>query len=212
MTTRNIDDQLRQFYADVALAPASLARLKGVVANAPAAETRQESRSNRSAAAWQLIAVAASISIVFLAAAIVMLRKSGSELPKVADSGLSERLADEVARRHGRCIEEIDFRAEDLPKLLAQMKKVDFVAEVPSRRGLGTMKLKGAHYCVLDGQIAIHAVLVNDSGEIVSLFETKAGTNMASLRSATHRLGRTDVELWQEGGVLYAAAFTAPTT
>ena len=92
------------------------------------------------------------------------------------------------------------------------MPKIDFTAGVPSRRGIDTLKVKGAHYCVLDGQIAIHVVLVDGSGEIVSLFETKAGANVASLRSATHRMGRTEVELWQESGVLYAAAFTAPAT
>jgi hypothetical protein len=65
---------------------------------------------------------------------------------------------------------------------------------------------------VLDGQIAIHVVLVDESGSLVSLFETKAGTNMASLREASHKLDHTDVELWQERGVLYATASAAPTT
>ncbi|MFA6957329.1 MAG: hypothetical protein WC538_15770 [Thermoanaerobaculia bacterium] len=211
MTTRNIDDQLRQYYAGAALAPASLERLRGVLATSAKARA-DERKESRSAGAWQLVAIAASISIVFLAAAVMMLRKPGGDVPKLADSGLSERLAEEAARRHAKCIEETPFRAEDLPGLLAQMNKVDFAAGVPARRGLGSMKVRGAHYCVLDGQIAIHVVLVDETGSLVSLFETKAGTNMASLREASHTLDHTDVELWQERGVLYATAFTAPTT
>jgi len=211
MPTRTIDDQLRQDYAETALAPATLERLRGVLASS--AKVRVDRRDeSRSAGAWKLVAIAASISIVFLAAAVMMMRRPGIEVPKVAESGLSERLAQEAARRHAKCIEETPFRAEDLSALLAQMSKVDFAAEVPTRRGLGSMKVRGAHYCVLDGQIAIHVVLVDEAGSVVSLFETKAGTNMASLREASHRLDHTDVELWQERGVLYAAAFSAPTT
>jgi len=211
MTTRNIDDQVRQYYGGVAFAPASLDRLRGVLTRAASGRAGVE-KPSRSMSAWQIVALAASISIVFLSGAILMLRRPPVDAGPVAGIGLSERLAGEVARRHVKCIEEIPFQAEDLGRLIARMDKVDFAAGVPSRRGIHEMKLKGAHYCVLDGQIAIHAVLVDESGEIVSLFETKAGANIASLRSATHRMGRTEVELWQENGVLYAAAFPAPTT
>lgn len=211
MTTRNIDDQLRQYYAGAALAPASLERLRSVLETSAKARA-DEQKTPRSAGAWQLVAIAASISLVFLAAAVMMMRKPGGDVPKLADSGLSERLAEEAARRHAKCVEEIPFRAEDLQGLLAQMNKVDFAARVPTRRGLGSMKVRGAHYCVLDGQIAIHVVLVDETGSLVSLFETKAGTNMASLREASHTLDRTDVELWQERGVLYATASTTPAT
>jgi hypothetical protein len=210
MTTRNIDEQLRQYYDGVALAPASLERLGGLLATSAKARAG-ERKDSRSAGAWQIVAIAASISIVLLAAAVVMLRKPGADVPKLADSGLSERLAAEAAQRHAKCIEEVPFRAGDLSGLLAQMNKVDFAAAVPTRRGLGSMKVRGAHYCVLDGQIAIHVVLVDETGSVVSLFETKAGTNMASLREASHRLDHTDVELWQERGVLYATASTSPT-
>jgi hypothetical protein len=175
-------------------------------------ETGLEARALGSAGGWRLVAIAASISVVFLAAAVLLLRKPGDAIPSVVEQGLSERVAAEVVRRHGRCVEEIDFRADDLPKLLAQMEKVDFVPSVPLRKELGSMKVKGAHYCVLDGQIAIHVVLVDDSGALVSLFETKAGTEMASFRGASHRVGRMDVEIWQDRGVLFAAALPTPTT
>lgn len=210
MTNRNIDDQLRQYYAEAALSPASLSRLRGVVAKSASAPALRSEPG--SAGAWRVVAIAASISIVFLAAAVLLLRKPGGDVPTVAEHGLSERISSEVIRRHGRCVEEIDFRAEDLPRLLAQMDKVDFAPVVPATRGLGSMKVRGAHYCVLDGQIAIHIVLVDGSGALVSLFETKAGTEMASLRASSHRHAGTDVELWQERGVLIAAAFAAPTT
>lgn len=211
MTTRNIDEQLREYYGDAVLAPASLERLRGVLTRSASGSAIVEKRP-RSMGAWRIVALAASISVVFLAAAILVLREPAVERPPVAIAGVSERLATEVARRHGRCIEEIDYQAEDLARLIAQMPKIDFTAGVPSRRGIDALKVKGAHYCVLDGQIAIHVVLVDGSGEIVSLFETKAGADVASLRSATHRMGPTEVELWQESGVLYAAAFTTPAT
>lgn len=212
MTTRNIDDQLRQYYAGAALEPASLERLRGLLTKTDEGGASAAARRDRSMRAWQVVALAASITVVFLAAAVLFLREPAGDAQRVATAGLSERLAQEAARRHGRCIEEIDFQAQDLQRLVAQMQKIDFTAGVPSRRGLDRMKVKGAHYCVLDGQIAIHAVLVDESGEIVSLFETKAGPNLASLRSASHRMGRNDIDLWQEAGVLYAAVFAAPTT
>lgn len=211
MTTRNIDEQLRQHYAGVSLTPASLERLRDVLSTS--AKSRADERKGaRSHGAWQIVAVAASISIVFLAAAVLMLRRPVPDVPRVADSGVSERIAQEAAKRHAKCVEEIPFRAEDLPGLLAQMTKVDFVAGVPARSGLGSMKVKGAHYCVLDGQIAIHIVLVDETGTVVSLFETKAGADVASLREAHQRFNRTDVELWQERGVLYATASNVPAT
>ncbi|MCM2316297.1 MAG: hypothetical protein NDJ92_14205 [Thermoanaerobaculia bacterium] len=210
MTTRNIDDQLRQYYLGAALEPASLERLRGVLTKTGEGSARPAERRDTSTRAWRVVALAASITVVFLAAAVLVLREPASDAPRVATAGLSERLAQEAARRHGRCIEEIDFQAEDLERLVAQMQKIDFTAGVPTRRALDRMKVKGAHYCVLDGQIAIHAVLVDESGEIVSLFETKAGPNLASLRSASHRMGRNDIDLWQESGVLYAAVFSSP--
>ncbi|MGK2855781.1 MAG: hypothetical protein ACSLFQ_01105 [Thermoanaerobaculia bacterium] len=211
MTTRNIDDQLRQYYGDAALTPEALGRLRGVLTKTtPAGKSTEKRRATMSV--WQTIALAASVSIIFLAGAVLLLRQPQSALPGVAAPGVSERLAEEVARRHGRCIEEIDFRAEDLSRLLAQMQKIDFVSGVPSRRGIDRMKVKGAHYCVLDGQIAIHVVLVDESGGLVSLFETKASASVASLRSASHRMGGTDVDLWRERGVLYAVAVAAPAT
>lgn len=212
MTTRNIDDQLRQYYAGAALEAASLERLRGLLTKTEAGGTSPAGRRDPSMRAWQMVALAASLTVVFLAAAVLVLREPAGDAPRAATAGLSERLAQEAARRHGRCIEEIEFQAEDLERLVAQMRKIDFTAGVPSRRGLDRMKLKGAHYCVLDGQIAIHAVLVDESGEIVSLFETKAGPNLASLRSASHRIGRHDIELWQQEGVLYAAVFASPAT
>lgn len=212
MTTRNIDDQLRQYYACAALEPASLERLRGVLTKTEAGGASPAERRDPSMRAWRMVALVASISVVFLAAAVLVLREPARDAPRAATAGLSERLAQEAARRHGRCIEEIDFQAADLERLIAQMQKVDFTAGVPSRRGLDRMKVKGAHYCVLDGQIAIHAVLVDESGEIVSLFETKAGPNLASLQSASHRMGRSDIDLWQESGVLYAAVFASPAT
>ena len=212
MTTRNIDDQLRQYYTGAALEPASLERLRGVLTKTEAGGASPAERRDPSRRAWQMVALAASITVVFLAAAVLVLRESPGDAPRAVTAGLSERLAQEAGRRHGRCIEEIDFQAEDLGRLLAQMQKIDFTAGVPSRRGLDRMKVKGAHYCVLDGQIAIHAVLVDESGEIVSLFETKAGPNLTSLRSASHRMGGNDIDLWRESGVLYAAVFTAPAT
>lgn len=212
MTTRNIDDQLRQYYAGAALAPVSLERLRGVLTKSGLGGVSPAAQRDPSMRAWQIVALAASISVVFLTGALLVLREPAGEAPRAAAPGLSERIAQEAASRHGRCIEEIDFQAEDLERLIAQMQKIDFTAGVPSRRGLDRMKVKGAHYCVLDGQIAIHAVLVGESGELVSLFETKAEPDMASLRSASHRMGRNDVDLWQESGVLYAAVFASSAT
>lgn len=203
MTTRNIDDQLRQYYAGAELAPGSLERMRAVLAQRAEPSPRRKASSD--VGAWRVVAVAASLALLFLAASLWVLRTRSGGGVDVTERGVSERFAAEAARRHGRCIEEIEFRADDLPRLLAQMKKVDFAPAVPARSDLAGMKVKGAHYCVLQGQIAIHVVLVRDDGSLVSVFETKAGADIASLQAATHRLGGSRVELWQERGVLFAA-------
>lgn len=200
--TRNIDEQIRMYYSQQSLSSETLTRLRGLATKPSPAHTD-------SLRMWQTLAVAATVALAFLAGVLFVSRgpTTGSQpvATPVASADVTNRLAEEVAHRHHNC-SHVDFTASELAALADAMPKLDFAIAAPDGIDLSMLTLQGAHYCVINGQIALHATYIDSSGNTVSLLETRTSPQLASMKHATHELGDVEVEMWQKGEVVIAMA------
>lgn len=203
--TRNIDEQIRSYYSQQSLSDESLVRLRNLV-------ERPEAKPARTFGTWQTLAIAASVALAFLAGALFVAKRPTAPPASSAVSTLMAdvpgRIAREVAMRHHNC-NHIEFTAPDLATLSEAMANLDFAIVVPDA-DMSRLTLQGAHYCVVDGRLALHATFVDAGGNTVSLMEVRSTPQFAALRHATLEVDRLEVDLWRKGEVLVAMARPAP--
>ena len=200
--TRNIDEQIRTYYAQQSLSAETLARLRGLIEK-PERPRKADSRM------WQILAVAATVAVAFLAGVLFVSRTptapAGTTAGTNAIADASNRIAREVAMRHHQC-DHADFTATELLELGGMMTKLDFTLTTPDGVDMSKLRLQGAHYCVVNGQLALHATYIDPNGNTVSLMETRSTPEMTSMRHAMHEIDDVEVEMWQKSGVIIAMA------
>lgn len=196
--TMNINDQLRTFYKQKSLSAGSLERFVRLV-------DKPAEPGGNSVRMWQTLALAATVALAFLAGILFVARNPTSQTPvAVASTDISNKLAQEVARRHLKCAH-VDFTETDLASLAKSMTNLDFDVATPDA-DISNLTLKGGHYCVINGQLALHATFIDANGETISLMETRTSPQFASLRHAMQQIDDIDVEMWQKDGVVLAIA------
>jgi hypothetical protein len=203
MTTRNIDEQIRSYYLQQTLSPESLNRLRTLI------DKPRKTRVSESGM-WRTLAIAAAIALAFLAGALFVTRHPASSVRPVQIANdptvdISNTLAHEVAMRHENC-KHTDFTETELKALAAQMTKLDFALALPDGIDMSKLKLQGGHYCVVNGQLALHANFIDQKGDMISLIETRSSPQFASLRHAMQQIDELEVEMWQKDGVVLAMA------
>lgn len=199
--TRNIDDQIRTYYMQQALSIDALGRLLDL-------SEQTAKPSARTLHVWQSLAVAATVAIAFLAGALFVAKSptsSPSLVESAASGAISNRIATEVAMRHHNC-KHVDFTANELAGLAASMTNLDFTLAVPDGVDLSRLTLQGGHYCVVNGQLALHATFIDPSGNTVSLLETRTSPQLASMKYVMHEIDGVEVEMWQKNDIIIAMA------
>jgi hypothetical protein len=202
--TRTIDDQIRTFYAEQSLSTETLDRLRSLV------EKPESPRRAESVRMWQTLAIAATVAVAFLAG-VLFVSESPTTTPAPAAStaagtpDVSNRIAQEVAMRHHKCTHK-DFTASELAELAPMMTNLDFEITTPDGVDMTRLTLQGAHYCVVNGQLALHATYIDSNGNAVSLLETRSSPQLESMRHAMHEIEDVEVEMWRKGEVIIAMA------
>lgn len=201
--TRNIDDQIRTFYAQQTLSPETLNRLHNLI-------EKPEAPRAGSVRMWQTLAVAATVAMAFLAGVLFVTKSPTVTTAPTATTvagatDVSNRIASEVAMRHHTC-SHTDFTASELAALGPVMTNLDFEITTPDGVDMTRLTLKGAHYCVVNGQLALHATYVDSNGNTVSLLETRSSPQLESMRHAMHEIEDVEVEMWRKEDVIIAMA------
>jgi len=122
-----------------------------------------------------------------------------------SESELSKRTLGEVAMNHTTRLEP-EFHGTSLAMLDDSMHQLPFNLTLPKSLD-STYDLIGSRYCSLGGVLAAHVKLQDkQSGKTMSLFVTKNAAELKEIQPRQKKLEGVNVEIWREGGLLFALA------
>jgi hypothetical protein len=142
-------------------------------------------------------ATAAAVTIVAVGSLVAFL------LGRTPDARLMA-IAQEVALNHNKALD-LEFHAQRVADLQGMMPKLDFVLIEPARIAHGELKLRGARYCSIQGELAAQLRFSDPDGRVHTLYEAKPVEGLRPPRGSLPVLGLS-VELWQEAGLLLGLA------
>ena len=122
---------------------------------------------------------------------------------------LSLAVTREVALNHRKALD-LEFVTTDYVDLNAAMNKLDFALRVPDRLSAGRLRLQGARYCSIQGQIAAQLTFQDSDNKRYTLYQTAMSDTLQPLSSGERHLNDIIVERWREGTYFYALAYQHP--
>ncbi|MCH9649288.1 MAG: hypothetical protein K0U98_13695 [Deltaproteobacteria bacterium] len=118
---------------------------------------------------------------------------------------LAAGIAAEVAMNHAKDLA-VEFVATDLSGLRKQMDKLDFtLLESHHLKGRG-LRLLGARYCSIQGQLAAQIRLKDGTGSTQTLYQTPLDSSTARLSARRSVAAGIEVQMWQEDGLFMVLA------
>jgi len=191
MATRKIDDQIRDYYAQQRPSPDVVNRLKQIIrVGAPA---RRASRRS-----W--MAVAAGLMI----AAVTLLWTAAHRVAQ-SPQQVTASIARQAAVGHNEK-QELEFRVGDCVELQAKMRSLDFTPVEPSMMQHMNMRIVGARYTTLGGEIAAQIVYVDANGVPCTLYEARPVERLARIAPGEHQIDGVRVSVWKEKGLVMVLA------
>ena len=139
----------------------------------------------------------AAVVVGFLVAVSVLVHNNGIHSERT-DLALKE-----VAMNHSTRLE-LEFENTSIEKIDDQMVLLPFDVSLPDTV-LTHYKVKGARYCSLSGQLAVHVELNHPvSMKTVSVFMTRAADELDAIDNSDESVDGMNVKIWRESGLLYA--------
>ena len=147
---------------------------------------------------WNLVLSAAAMVLVAIAALFVHQHQLTSDRTQVA---LLEASTNHVTKL------QFEFEPETVEELEQSMDRLSFALRLPSLSEIGPLKIEGARYCTISGNLAAHLKFTNlETQEPISLFVTADVDNLHTIGSTPATISGVDVKLWREKGMFYALA------
>ncbi len=198
MNDKSINEAVKQHYQQQTLSPETMARMVAAVDNKDKNKQKLEFWRRR----WWVqrnLSIAASIFIAVLL--IPLLWQNDEDL--LAD------VAQEVALNHNKQMAN-EYVENSYGALARVMTKLDFELSFPARLQQTAYQVVGARYCSIQGKIAAQIKLVDEAGESITLYQTQLNDDLALLDGQHYIADKVAVQNWQEGGVFFSLASTAP--
>ena len=190
MANRKIDDQIRDYFAAQRPSPDAMERLKLTIrAGAPVPQPR---RMWIGAAAIIVVAV---LSLVWTAGR------------RVAPSPqqFAVALAHQAALGHNEK-QEMEFRVRDYAALQRQMKSLDFTPVEPVMMKEMNMRVVGARYTTIGGEMAAQIFYVDRKGVSCTLYEVRPVNQLARVPAGEQEVDGLQVAIWREKGLVMVLA------
>ncbi len=188
MEPRKIDDQIRDYYAQHQLSAETSARIKQMIRLGVPASRRGPFYA----------ATAAAIAMVFVA---TFWWASASRSPR----SISAAVARQAAVGHNER-SELEFRVHQYTELRAKMKSLDFTLVEPAMMQEMHMRLVGARYTTLAGEIAAQILYVDEHGVPCTLYEARPAEKLADIAPGEHQVDGLRVSVWKEKGLVMVLA------
>ena len=184
-----IDDQVRAYYLDQQLPEERLAQLLR-----RAGDLRRTRRRR-----W--LALAATAALV-VAGGLWLRHWTAAE-------GLAGRVVAEVAMNHRKDLE-VEASVADYGQLRSVLDKLPFEVPPPTAERAAGYQLVGGRYCSIQAQLAAQLKIRHlETGRVATLYVTELSPQLASLPGQRRTDGEITVDLWSQGGLLYALAHAA---
>jgi len=115
----------------------------------------------------------------------------------------TDRALKEVAMNHSTRLD-LEFKNPSIEAIDDQMVLLPFDVSLPESVS-AHYKVRGARYCSLSGQLAVHVELSHPTTEkTLSVFMTRAADELDAIDSRDKIVDGVDVKIWRESGLLYA--------
>jgi hypothetical protein len=191
MTTRKIDDQIHDYYAAQKPSPETIERVKQMIrAGAPVRRPRR-----RWIAAAAAVIALAGLSLVWTAARRTM----------QSPQQLAIALAHQAAIGHNER-QELEFRVNDCAELQRKMKSLDFTPVEPAMMREMHMRIVGARYTTIGGEMAAQILYVDQKGIPCTLYEVRPVAQLARVAAGDHQVDGVHVAVWREKGLVMVLA------
>jgi hypothetical protein len=191
METRKIDDQIREYYAQQRPSPDAVNRMKQIIrVGAPARRTSRRS--------WMVVAAGLMI------AAVTLLWTAAHRVTQ-SPQQVTASIARQAAVGHNEK-QELEFRVRDCAELQAKMRSLDFTPIEPSMMRRMNMRIVGARYTTLGGEIAAQIVYVDANGVPCTLYEARPVEQLAQIAPGEHQIDGVRVSVWKEKGLVMVLA------
>ena len=113
--------------------------------------------------------------------------------------------AREVALNHRKHLAP-EFEASDYDALRAAMGKLDFVLLAPQRLSEPGLRITGARYCSIQGNLAAQIKLRDARGREYTLYQTHLKPDSDFANEREYVIDGVRIRQWQEGGLFLAIA------
>lgn len=196
MNDKPIDKLVKEYYQRKTLSPESMARMLAVTDRAEKNKQKVSFWRQR----WFLqrnLSLAASLIIAVLL--IPLLWENESYL--LAD------VAQEVALNHNKQIAS-EYVDDNYQSLANMMTKLDFELSFPTRLYDMGYQVIGARYCSIQGEIAAQIKLLNNEGDLVTLYQTRLNDELVLLNEQSYTADNVAVHNWQEENSFFSLART----
>lgn len=117
----------------------------------------------------------------------------------------TSRLVKEIALNHNKALAP-EFQANSIVQLNGKMSKLDFIlanTQVVSDKGL---RITGARYCSIQGNIAAQIKLDDPGGNRYTLYQTATTAELEKIATGSELNGDIRITVWREKGIFYGLA------
>lgn len=188
MNTKKLDDQIRDYYESQRPSPDAFAHLKQMIGD------RAPRRSRRRI--WIASAAALAIALTALVWTVARLQP-----PELVAAGVARQAA--LGHNERR---EVEFHVTSCAELQRQMKSLDFTLVEPEMVKEMEMRMVGARYATLAGEMAAQILYVDAHGVPCTLYEARPADRLAHVATGEHQIDGLRVSVWKEKGLVMVLA------
>lgn len=205
MKEQAIDKRVKEYYDTQQLRPAKLDELMALAEDSSQITTPHAVPQNglkKLGRRWfrqRDLALAACV-LAFIFTTVYILQ------PKhFSPAELATLVSKEIALNHDKRLP-LEFKTQDYAELYSQMNKLSFQPHSPNRIQAAGLKLVGARYCSIHGQLATQSKLLDEKGEYYTLYQAELNDDLSRLPEGEYSVNGVLVQQWQEAGFFFGLA------
>jgi hypothetical protein len=188
MNSKKIDAQIREYYASQGPSPHTVAHLKRMIRSG--APLRPRRRIWIAAAA---VVIALTTLLWTAAHRVESPQQIAAKISRQAAVGHNER-------------QELEFHVATCAELQQKMKSLDFTLVEPVMVKEMNMRIIGARYATLAGEMAAQILYVDAHGVPCTLYEARPADQLSRVAVGDHLIDGVRVSVWKEKGLVMVLA------